>query len=1075
MNARNFLPTLLFGALVAANSPLWAGPNASGGLQLESSATLGSLEFQCSDGQGGFSKAACQASGMDGPVPSGSPSMGLAQIQQVSAATDCIQTTISGLRVQTVGAQSDGASPGLDRMFVVVFDDNVIKFSGFFDTQVGQTQIFNFNPFSYPDATIGQSAPGIGVYIFTEQPFDPGTELDAVDPLTVDEQTNCQGLAPIVDLSVDRTSVPIGETFRLTWLAQRTTGNFPCVTFGGEGTTWETDRLRSANDFDTLMTPSAPGTVVFGLECQGQNALLGQDTVTVTFTGGGGGGGGNLTVDLNANPGRTSPGALINLEWTSNAPTSGLPCLPAAGGTTRWSQLGSLPANGRRTIAAPASAGQVDFLLECSNGSASGIDLTSVTVASSMPPPRTVQPGATSLTAAGTTAAGTSNRPSIVRDGSALIFETTAANVAAILPDGTPHVDNNDLRDIFLITSSSAVTGSGSVAKGGPPQAVLCSIGEDGQALPIGTFNPRVAATGAGATFESSDGQIRTFDGGLGRTRGATSSSAAGTPGNGVSANPSINEDAGRVAFDSTATNLVPMDANGPMPDVFLKDPMSGEIELISVGAGGAPANGASMRPSVSGDGLTVFFQTEATNMTGLPTAASGSSPKGGVSQVCGVQNSGGLGRTRGCVSIDVVTGAPGNGPSRNVAMNQNGQFGVFESDADNLVPGDTNGVTDVFWFSWDGTQATGVVRVSVGPNGEQANGPSRAPSISDDGMTVGFESEATNLVPPDTNGQPDAFVKYVQTGQIQRFATTDSGAEPNGPASQVVVSGDGSTVAFGSGASNIIPGDSNDRPDVFVAPNPQVLDADEPALQMAALPAPNPPNASCPSGFFIARVDDGPAPGVQPGIFGLELLLDSPGTRVLAGGLNFGGLVDVSQVGFAAINFANPANENQLLNVSLTGSPRAGLGANLPVRLNISRRSGGTSTTVFQTSTTLTLAQAFQTSVEVPPGFYVAEVAVEGFPASEAGGAPEGQFFFSLTTSFVGRPGGGFQGGAVVGGYHADNPFGGVSGFAAFCLATPHSTSAQVFGAPTYGGSGARDLRLQLLDSAQQVIYSVP
>jgi hypothetical protein len=692
-----------------------------------------------------------------------------------------------------------------------------------------------------------------------------------------------------------------------------------------------------------------------------------------------------------------------------------------------------------------------------------------------MPPPRTVQPGATSLTAAGTTAAGTSNRPSIVRDGSALIFETTAANVAAIFPDGTPHVDNNGANDIFLITSSSAVTGSGSVAKGGPPQAVLCSVDENNQALPIGTFNPRVAATGAGATFESADGQVRTFDGGLGRTRGATSSSAAGTPGNGVSANPSINEDAGRVAFDSTANNLVSMDANGSMPDVFLKDPVSGDIELISVGAGGAPANGPSMRPSVSGDGLTVFFQTEATNMAGLPTAASGSSAKGGVSQVCGVQNSGGLGRTRGCVSIDVVTGAPGNGPSRNVAMNQNGQFGVFESDADNLVPGDTNGATDVFWFSWDGTQATGVVRVSVGPNGEQANGPSRAPSISDDGMTVGFESEATNLVPPDTNGQADAFVKYVQTGQIQRFASTASGAEPNGPASQVVVSGDGSTVAFGSGANNIIPGDTNDRPDVFVAPNPQVLDADEPALQMAALPAPNPPNASCPSGFFIARVDDGPAPGVQPGIFGLELLLDSPGTRVLAGGLNFGGLVDVSQVGFAAINFANSANENQLLNVSLTGSPRAGLGANLPVRLTISRRSGGTSTTVFQTSTTLTLAQAFQTSVEVPPGFYVAEVAVEGFPASEAGGAPEGQFFFSLTTSFVGRPGGGFQGGAVVGGYHADNPFGGVSGFAAFCLATPHSTSAQVFGAPTYGGSGARDLRLQLLDSTQQVIYSVP
>jgi hypothetical protein len=249
----------------------------------------------------------------------------------------------------------------------------------------------------------------------------------------------------------------------------------------------------------------------------------------------------------------------------------------------------------------------------------------------------------------------------------------------------------------------------------------------------------------------------------------------------------------------------------------------------------------------------------------------------------------------------------------------------------------------------------------------------------------------------------------------------------------------------------------------------------DEPLLLEAALPAPEPPNASCPSGFFNARVGDGPAPGFQPGIFGLELLLDAPGSRRLAGGLNFGGLVDVSRRGFAAVNIANPAGENQLLNVSLSGSARADLGSSLPVRLNISRRVGADSTTVFEEVTSLSLDQPFQATLEVPPGFYVAGVAVEGLSTSEAGGAPEGRFFFSLTTSFVDRPGGSFQGGAVVGGYHAENPFGGSSGFAAFCLATPHSVSARVFGAPTYGGSGAGDLRLRLLDSEQQVLYSVP
>jgi hypothetical protein len=249
----------------------------------------------------------------------------------------------------------------------------------------------------------------------------------------------------------------------------------------------------------------------------------------------------------------------------------------------------------------------------------------------------------------------------------------------------------------------------------------------------------------------------------------------------------------------------------------------------------------------------------------------------------------------------------------------------------------------------------------------------------------------------------------------------------------------------------------------------------DEPSLVNAALPVPNPPNASCPSGFFNARVGDGPGSGVQPGIFGLEVLLDAPGTRKLAGGLNFGGLIDVSQRGFAAVNLANSAGENQLLNISLTGSARPGLGSSLPVRLKIERRSGGTSTTVFEQVANLTVSQPFQTTLEVPPGFYVAGVAAEGFPASEALGAPEGRFFFSLTTSFVNRPGGGFQGGAVVGGYHGENPFGTTTGFAAFCLATPHTISAKVLSAPNYGARGARDLRLRVLDANQQVIHSVP
>jgi V8-like Glu-specific endopeptidase len=247
---------------------------------------------------------------------------------------------------------------------------------------------------------------------------------------------------------------------------------------------------------------------------------------------------------------------------------------------------------------------------------------------------------------------------------------------------------------------------------------------------------------------------------------------------------------------------------------------------------------------------------------------------------------------------------------------------------------------------------------------------------------------------------------------------------------------------------------------------------ADEPSATRVTLPTPNPPNASCPAGFFIATVADGPQAGLTPGAFGMELLLDDPGTRVLAGGLNFGGLIDSGQVGFAAFNIANAANEAQRVNVSLTGSPSSSSTGSLPVRISIARRTATTTDVVYQSTQTISLASAFTTSVDLPPAFYQATVEpVSGTP----GGAPEGQFFFSLTTSFVNRPGGGFQGGVVVGGYHAAHPFGGVSGFAAFCLATPHTASMRVLSTPSYGTAGARDLRLQILDAQQAVVVTHP
>lgn len=249
----------------------------------------------------------------------------------------------------------------------------------------------------------------------------------------------------------------------------------------------------------------------------------------------------------------------------------------------------------------------------------------------------------------------------------------------------------------------------------------------------------------------------------------------------------------------------------------------------------------------------------------------------------------------------------------------------------------------------------------------------------------------------------------------------------------------------------------------------------DEPSFTGLGLPLPNPPFPSCPAGFFVATVADGAGSGVQRGLFGLELLLNQPGSQQMEGGLNFGGLLDGSQPAFAGFNFINPANEPQRLNLVLTGNPSSSQAGVLPVRIRVIRQPApNISETVFETTANLTLNQQFVRSIDLAPSFYVVTVTPIG-SASQPGGSADGEVYVSLLTSFIGRPGGSFFSGVVVGGYHDVHPFAGVSGFAAFCLSQAHSASARVFSAPTYGASGARDLRLRVLDNQGRLVIERP
>jgi len=158
---------------------------------------------------------------------------------------------------------------------------------------------------------------------------------------------------------------------------------------------------------------------------------------------------------------------------------------------------------------------------------------------------------------------------------------------------------------------------------------------------------------------------------------------------------------------------------------------------------------------------------------------------------------------TNSVANMSIGTGG-GNGNSMLGQVSSNGQFVVFQSDASNLVPGDTNRVTDIFVRDLvAGTTAL----VSVSTNGGPANGASTDPVMTPDGRYVAFLSRASNLVPGDTNGIQDVFVRDLVAGT--NCLVSVNALAPSSSANPVmatpVITPDGRYVAFFSSATNLV------------------------------------------------------------------------------------------------------------------------------------------------------------------------------------------------------------------------------------------------------------------------------
>jgi Tol biopolymer transport system component len=158
--------------------------------------------------------------------------------------------------------------------------------------------------------------------------------------------------------------------------------------------------------------------------------------------------------------------------------------------------------------------------------------------------------------------------------------------------------------------------------------------------------------------------------------------------------------------------------------------------------------------------------------------------------------------------------GVDPNGASAFPSVSANGRFIAFASHASNLGPRDRNGqVPDVYLY--DAANRTASL-VSKGLGGGGANGPSSTPSISADGTTIAFASRASNLVP---HGQHrgNIFVRG-ESGSIIQITHSFSFGAPNGDSFQPVISANGRFVAFVSTANNLVPGENTRQPNVFLA-----------------------------------------------------------------------------------------------------------------------------------------------------------------------------------------------------------------------------------------------------------------
>ncbi|HMJ64665.1 MAG TPA: hypothetical protein VK615_04875, partial [Candidatus Binatia bacterium] len=246
--------------------------------------------------------------------------------------------------------------------------------------------------------------------------------------------------------------------------------------------------------------------------------------------------------------------------------------------------------------------------------------------------------------------------------------------------------------------------------------------------------------------------------------------------GNGPSSNAVLSPDARWVAFESSATDLLPANVTGGIRSLFARDLLSNATEVVSVGSDGNAQWGSRGRAAFSGNSRFVVLVGD-----NYPVL-----------------------RRDLQLKTSSLVASQGDNPS----LNFDGRFVAYEIIAN--FPKQIY-VTDM---------QSGIAKlVSANVSGVPGNGPSTAPQITSDGRFIVFQSLASDLVQNDNNNASDIFLGDRILGTVVLLTINSSGSgSANGASSMATLSADGHTVVFQSLANDLIRGDYNDRRDVFVA-----------------------------------------------------------------------------------------------------------------------------------------------------------------------------------------------------------------------------------------------------------------